>query len=388
MLPRAGRRRCPETETIEMPGTATRKKIVEQVRNVVVKIGTNAICDRAGHIDMKVLRSLAGQIVAAMRSGKSVALVTSGAIGAGMGELGMASRPKTLPRLQAAAAVGQGSLMRCFHDVFSKLDMKVAQVLLTRDDFEDRARYLNIRNTLAALGECGVLAIINENDTVAVDEIRFGDNDVIAALVANMLGAELTVFLTNVDGVLAAGRVLDVIEQVDGKVMSLAAAGRSGLGSGGMASKLEAARLVVAAGEMAVIANSRQAGAVTRILAGQPVGTVFAPAAKKMSRRRRWIGQASRPAGRIVIDDGAVTALKKRGKSLLPSGVSNVKGRFAKGAVVVVVDSVGRQIARGLSNYSSRQIEKIQGLKTSQIAKVLGDKPYDEVIHRNNMTVD
>jgi len=370
-----------------MPPTATRRRIVEQARDIVVKVGTNAICDQSGRVDMKVMRSLAGQIAKAMRAGKSVALVTSGAIGAGVGELGLAGRPKALPMLQAAAAVGQGQLMRCFHDVFARRGVKVAQVLVTRDDFEERTRYLNIRNTLAALAEYRVLPIINENDTVAVDEIRFGDNDVIAALVANMLGADLTVFLTNVDGVMKDGAALDVIERIDDQVKSLAV-GKSQLGAGGMASKLAAAGMLTKAGEVAVIANSRQPAVLTGILAGRRVGTVFVPAARKMSQRRRWIGQASRPAGKIVIDDGAVAALTKRGKSLLPSGVSAVIGRFARGAVVAVIDSAGRQVARGLTNYSSQQLDQAKGLKTSQIAKVLGDKPYDEVIHRNNMTVE
>jgi glutamate 5-kinase len=289
--------------------------------------------------------------------------------------------------LQAVAAVGQGQLMRAFHDTFARRGIKVAQVLLTRDAFEDRTRYLNIRNTLRALGECGALPIINENDAVAVDEIRFGDNDIISALVANMIGADVVVFLTNVDGVLEDGRVLDVIERVDEKAMLLAGAGRSKLGSGGMASKLYAASLVTRAGEVAVVANARRANVLTRLLAGERVGTVFVPADRKMSSRRRWIGQASKPVGKIFVDAGAAKALTQRGKSLLPSGVVAVAGSFEKGATVAVIDPAGKQIARGLTNYSADQIEQIKGLKTTQIAKVLGDKPYDEVIHRNNMTM-
>ncbi len=371
-----------------MPAARTRKRILEQTRRIVVKIGSSAICGDSGRLDRGVINSLTEQIVTVRARGISVTLVTSGAIGAGMGELDLRTRPRTMPRLQAVAAVGQGELMRTFHDAFAQHDVKIAQVLLTRDDFEERTRYLNIRNTLTSLEECEAMAIINENDTVAVDEIRFGDNDVLAALVANMLSADLLVFLTSVDGVIEDGKVLDVIEQVDDAAMSLATSEKSSLGSGGMATKLEAARMVVKAGEVAVIANARTPEVLLRLLSGEKIGTVFAPADRKMGSRRRWIAQASRPTGRIIVDDGAAEALLKRGKSLLPSGITAVGGKFPKGAVVTVLDGAGKQIARGLTNYSAEQLEKIKGLKTSAIASTLGDKPYDEVIHRNNMSME
>jgi len=371
-----------------MPGTEARRRILQGACRIVVKIGTNAICDEAGRINRKDVANLARQMASLMKRGVSVTVVASGAIGAGMGELDLPSRPKAIPMLQAVAAIGQGQLMRTFHDTFARYGVKVAQVLLTRDDFDERTRYLNIRNTLAALRDCGALPIINENDTVAVDEIRFGDNDILAALVTNMLGADLLVFLTSVDGVMKDGRVLDVIERVDDDALRLVTPERSRLGSGGMATKLDAARMVVRAGEIAVIANARQPNVLTGLLAGKSVGTVFVPARRRMPSRRRWIAQASRPAGQIVIDDGAVRALKRLGKSLLPSGVTAVNGKFAKGAVVAVLDSTGAEVARGLTNYSAEQLRKIKGLRTSRIAKVLGDKPYDEVIHRNNMTLE
>ena len=364
-----------------------RQSAVTSARRIVVKVGTNAITDDAGRLNRRVVSSLAGQIAEVMASGKSVTLVASGAIGAGMAELDLTVRPRTLPKLQAAAAVGQGQLMRTFHDLFARRGIRVAQVLLTRDDFENRWRYLNIRNTLAALAECGALAIINENDAVAVDEIRFGDNDIIAAHVTNMLSADLLVLLTTVDGVLDDGRVVDVIEKVDKRMLALAARTRSRLGSGGMASKLSAAEMVTRAGEVAVIANARTRNVLLRLLAGEQLGTVFTPARRKMSSRRRWIAQASRPGGRVVVDDGAANALREKGRSLLPSGVADVKGEFRKGDIVAVVDRAGREIARGLTNYPAEQLRIIKGLKTSQIAKALGDKPYDEVIHRNNLTL-
>jgi len=369
-----------------MPDTKARQ-VVRQAKRIVVKVGTNAICAAAGGVNPRAVRRLAGQVADVRRRGVRVTLVVSGAIGTGVGELNLPGRPRNMPRLQAAAAVGQGQLMRTFHDVFARFDLKVAQVLLTRDDFDDRARYLNIRNTLAALDEWGVVGIVNENDTIAVDEIRFGENDILAAMVTNMLGADLLVFLTGAGGVIKDGRVLDVIARVDADVMSLVTDDRTSLGVGGMSTKLEAAGMVTKAGEVAVIAGYDEPNVLTRLLDGERIGTIFLPAQRKMTQRQRWIGQATRPAGKIVIDDGAVAALTKRGKSLLPSGVAAVSGRFSKGAVVAVVDSTGRQIARGLTNYSAGQLAKIKGLRTSQIRKVLGDKPYDEVIHRNNMLV-
>ncbi|MFA6134282.1 MAG: glutamate 5-kinase [Phycisphaerae bacterium] len=364
-----------------------RAHIAAHCKRVVVKVGTNAICDSAGRLDAGAIENLAAQIAVAMKSGLAVTLVASGAIGSGMGEMGLPARPKTMPQLQATAAVGQGLLMQTFHDIFARHGVKVAQVLLTRDDFEHRTRYLNIRHTLAALEEFGALPIINENDTVAVEEIRFGENDILAALVATMLGADLAVFLTSVEGVLREGVVLDVIEQVDDSALSLVQVQKTHLGSGGMGTKLAAASVVTRAGEIAVIASSRTPNVLGRILAGEKIGTVFVPAKQRMSSRRRWIGHASRPAGKIVVDDGAARALTQQGKSLLPSGIVAVSGKFARGATLSVFDRRGNEIARGLANYSAEQVNKIKGLKTSAIAKALGDKPYDEVIHRNNMTV-
>jgi len=369
-----------------MPGAAVRQNVIANARRIVVKVGTNAICDRTGRPNRRDMANLARQIAQVMQSGVSVTLVASGAIGAGLGELDLAARPKTMPRLQAAAAVGQGQLMRTFHDVFARYGVRVGQVLVTRDDFEDRTRYLNIRNTLRALAEYGALPIINENDTVAVDEIRFGENDVLAAIVASMLGADLLVLLTVVDGVMRDGAVLEVIEQVDDEVMSLAGPGQSELGSGGMASKLQAAGIVTRAGEAAVIANARTPKVLTRLLAGEPLGTVFVPARRKMSSRRRWIGLAARAAGTVTIDAGAARALSCQGKSLLPSGITAVSGEFPKGAMVAIVGPDEVEVARGLTNYSAEQIARIKGLKTNRIAAALGDKPYDEVVHRNNMT--
>jgi len=357
------------------------------VRRLVIKLGTSAICDRAGRLEFKTIRGLARQISALIHGGREVTLVASGAIGAGVGELDLAERPRTMPELQAVAAVGQGRLMDAFHDAFARRGVHVAQVLLTREDFEDRTRYLNIRNTLRALHEMGILAIINENDAVAIDEIRYGDNDTIAAHVTGMLAAEMLVFLSSVDGVMDGGRRVSIIEHGDDSAVGLVTAEKSRLGSGGMASKIAAARLATSSGEIAVIANSRTPNVVTRILAGRDVGTLFVPSERKLSSRMRWIGHASRPSGRLIVDDGATAALVDGGKSLLPAGVAEVVGRFGKGDTVSIVDSTGREIARGMTNYDSDALGRIKGLKTHQIAQVLGEKLYDEAVHRNNMTL-
>ena len=370
-----------------MPGTSVRQNVLANARRIVVKVGTNALCQSTGRPDEDTIATLAEQIADAMSAGVSVTLVASGAIGAGIGELGLGIRPKTTPHLQAAAAIGQGQLMRTFHDIFARYGVRVAQVLVTRSGFEDHQQYLNTRNTLAALDEYRALAIINENDTVAIEELRYGENDVLAAIVANMLGAELLVLLTVVDGVLSGGGIVDVITQVDDDTMSLVSDSGSKFGTGGMATKLQAADMVVRAGAAAVIANARTPRVLTRLLAGEQLGTVFVPVDRKMSSKRRWIGLTASPVGKITVDQGAARALLELGKSLLPSGVTGVEGTFEKGDTTAVVDDRGSEIARGLTNYSAEQIEAIKGLKTDQIADAIGDKPYDEVIHRNNMAI-
>ncbi len=370
-----------------MPDERSQREFLARAGRMVVKVGTNALTAHHGRLDEQYAADLSRQISELLAGGLDVTLVSSGAIGAGIAELDLPRRPKTLPMLQATAAIGQGQLMRTFHDAFAAFDVKVAQILVTRDDFHDRARYLNIRNTIAALAEHGALPIINENDTVSVDELRFGDNDLIAALVANLIDADLLVLLTDVDGFLRGGQVVPLLEQIDETALAHAGAAGSGLGSGGMRSKLEAVRTAGRGGAAGIIANAGEPNVLARLLAGEELGTACLPARRRMSARRRWIGHAARTAGRIAIDDGAVAALLKRGKSLLPSGIRAVEGRFGKGANVAIIDRAGEVIARGLTNYSSEQIERIKGLKTSQIAKALGDRPYDAVVHRNNMTL-
>lgn len=370
-----------------MPGTHVRQNILTSAERLVVKVGTSGITDENGRLDQTVIRNLAAQIAELRAQGRQVTLVASGAVGAGMGELDLPERPKTLPMLQAVAAVGQNQLMRTFHDVFAEHSVRVAQVLLTRADFEDRRRYLNIRNTLGTLLEANVLPILNENDAVGTEELSFGDNDIIAAHVTNLLAADALILLTTVDGVMAEGRLLSVVEQVDENTMALALKNRSRLGSGGMPTKLTAAGYVTRAGEAAVIANARGENVLTRLIAGEEVGTVFVPAPEKLSSKRRWIGQAAKTYGTVRVDAGAVEALTQRGKSLLPSGIVSVEGTFTQGDIVAIVTEGGTQIARGLTNYSSEELAVIAGKQSGEIAAMLGDKPYDEAIHRNNLTL-
>jgi len=379
-----------------MPSTYVRQNLIAAARRIVVKVGTNSITADNGRLDHAVLADFARQLASVIHDGRQVILVASGAVGAGLAELDLPGRPRELPMLQATAAVGQGRLMQAFYEAFGQHGVKVAQVLVTRDAFEDRRRYLNIRNTLTTLAKLGVLPIINENDAVAVDEIRygtdvfsakFGDNDVIAAHVANMIDADVLVLLSNVDGVLDNGQVLDVIGQVDENSLSVVSTTRSKLGSGGMGSKMRAAGMVTSAGDVAVIANSRTSNIVPRLLAGERLGTVFVPAKRRMSSRRRWIGQTSRSSGKILVDAGAAQALRKGGKSLLPSGIVAVAGKFQKGAAVDILDPAGNAIARGLTNYSADQIDRIKGLKSAQLVKIIGPNAAAEVIHRNNMTL-
>jgi len=368
-----------------------RQEAMSGIRSLVVKLGTNVLADDAGRLDLALVQHIADEVHDLETRGLRVAVVSSGAIGAGMGDLNLEKRPAALPQLQACAAVGQAKLMRAFDEALKRHGRHAAQVLLTRGDVEDRARYLNTRNCIHALQGYGAVPIINENDTVSVDEIRFGDNDILAAMVANLLRADLLVLLTTVDGVFRdAGRTerFDVVEDLQ-EVTGAADRSRSALGTGGMATKLEAVATVLAAGEMAVIAAGRRPNVLADLLAGESVGTLFLPKAGKMTARQRWIGLARRPSGKIAVDAGAAKALRAR-KSLLASGITGAEGRFEAGDVVAVVGPEGREIAQGLSNYSAADVAKIKGLKSSQFERVLGESAsggYDEVIHADNLVL-
>jgi glutamate 5-kinase len=305
-----------------------------------------------------------------------------------MAELGMKTRPTALPELQAAAAVGQCHLMVAYDEHFRRFGYRAGQVLLTREDMNDRARYLNTRNAIHAMLALGAVPVINENDTISVAEITFGDNDFLAAVVTNIIHADLLVLLSSVEGIeTPSGEVLDAVAADDASVKEFVRGDKTRLGKGGMASKLEAADIARSSGEMVVIANGRRAGVLTDILDGKHVGTLLLPGAKKLTARERWIGFGAQPAGTLVVDDGARTALVERGKSLLPSGVVEVSGEFDAGEVVTVADRAGAPIARGLVNYSSADARRIAGKKSADIAQVLGSIPHAEIVHRDHMVV-
>ncbi len=371
-----------------------RQEVIALAHTLVVKVGTNVLTGPDGALQPDRLQALADQVQRVRASGRKVALVSSGAIGAGVGRLGLGKRPTDLRHLQACAAVGQSLLMRAYEECLTRHGVPTAQILLTAGDFDNRTRYLNARNTIVTLFEFGCLPIINENDTVSVAEIRFGDNDHLAAMVTNLLQAPLLVLLTDVSGLYATdpkadpnAELLATVPCIDGSVMDMAGASRSALGSGGMRSKLRAARLATAAGESVIMANGTVPGVLDRIMAAEPVGTLFLPHGSAVPAWKRWLGFTARPKGRLVVDAGARQAVQHGGRSLLPIGVVQVAGHFGKGDVVGLCDADGTEFARGLTNYSSADAERICGLRTEQIAEVLGGLPYEEIVHRDNLVV-
>lgn len=371
-----------------MPSTELRQQIMSTVRSLVVKVGTAVLTGDDGRLDATVIARLVRQIATIRDRGIKVTLVTSGAVGAGIGLTRQARRPRRMPVLQATAAIGQPALMALYAKEFARHNLLVGQVLIERHDFEERRRYVNISNTIAALHRLGAVPIINENDTVAVEELdKFADNDTIAALLTNLIQADLLVILTVVDGLLdSAGQRVDLVTHV-GDVQGLVRSDKSKLGSGGMIAKLGSTRLVTDAGEPAVIANGRTPNVLLHVLDGEKMGTVFAPAPTRMAARRRWLMSAVRPAGTLQVDAGAARAVIGGGKSLLASGITLVEGDFERGELVRVTGPDGQPIAQGLSNYSSSELGRIKGVKSSQIEVILGQKPYDEAIHRDNLVL-
>jgi glutamate 5-kinase len=371
-----------------------RQEILSQAQTVVVKVGTNVLTGADGMLDPVRLQSLADQLQRIRASGRKVALVSSGAIGAGIGRLGLGKRPIDLRQLQACAAIGQSFLMRAYQECFDRHNIHTAQILLTAGDFDSRARYLNVRNTILTLFEWGVLPIINENDTVSVAEIKFGDNDHLAAMLTNLLQAPLLILLTVVDGLFSGDPGVDpkaekiaTVSSIDISVMEMAGETRSALGTGGMRSKLRAARLATAAGESVIMANGSVPGILDAVFACAPVGTLFLPHGTALPAWKRWLGFTARPKGVVLVNDGARRAVREQGKSLLPVGVMEVQGAFNKGDVLSLCDMAGVEFARGLTNYSSEDACQILGLRTEKIGEILGSLPYEEMVHRDNLVV-
>ncbi len=371
-----------------------RQEVIALAHSVVVKIGTNVLTGLDGTLDLNRLQALVDQVQRLRQAGRKVTIVSSGAIGAGVGQLKLDKRPTDLRRLQACAAVGQGFLMRAYQECFRRHDAQVAQILLTAGDFDSRTRYLNARNTILTLLEWNCIPIINENDTVSVAEIRFGDNDHLAAMVTNLLQAPLLLLLTVVDGLCpidpgtgGRGVPLTTVPTIDGSIMDLAGPSRSALGTGGMRSKLRAARLATAAGESVIIANGSKAGILDAVFASETEGTLFLPHGTMLPAWKRWLGFTARPKGKLTLDAGALRAVVEKGRSLLPIGVVQATGTFAKGDVVALCDLEGKEFARGLSNYPAADAQRILGLRSEQIVEVLGGIPYEELVHRDNLVL-
>ena len=371
-----------------------RPQFLAEPGTVVVKVGTNVLANAEGVLDRNRIASLAAQIHTVRAKGWQVILVSSGAIGAGVGKLNLGKRPTDLPHLQACAAIGQTALMQIYQECFAPHDILPAQILLTAGDFDNRARYLNVRNTILTLFEYQSLPIINENDTVAVAEIKFGDNDQLAAMVANLMQAKLLILLTNVDGLYSAdpgtdatATLLETVSEIDRSVTDLAGVTKSHLGTGGMRSKLKAARLATSAGGAVIMANGSTDGVLEAVFRGETVGTLFLPQSDGVPAWKRWIGRTARPKGFLFIDAGAQRAVVQLGKSLLPVGVREVVGEFGKGDLVSICDVSGAEFARGLSNYSADDAAKLAGLNTQQIAEQLGKVPYPELVHRDNLAL-
>ncbi|MFL5240648.1 MAG: glutamate 5-kinase [Gemmataceae bacterium] len=373
---------------------AVRQEVIALAHTVVVKVGTNVLADANGTLVRARVKALADQVQRIRQLGRKIVLVSSGAIGAGMGRLGLDRRPTDLRQLQACAAVGQTFLMQAYEEFLACHGARTAQILLTAGDFDSRTRYLNVRNTILTLFEWNCLPIINENDTVSVSEIRFGDNDHLAAMVTNLLQAPLLVLLSVVDGLYETDPRLDpgacvipTVPHIDDATFGRAGSSRSKLGTGGMNSKLRAARLATAAGESVILANGTKDGILDSIFAGENVGTLFMPHGSVVPAWKRWLGYTARPKGKFVVDAGAQKAVHLNGKSLLPIGILQVTGTFRKGDVITLCNSDGEEFARGLTNYSSEDASRICGLRSDQVGMVLGTQPYEEVVHRDNLVV-
>lgn len=367
-----------------MTALAPERAALRDVRRVVVKIGSRLLAESpAGRP-----ATIADQVAALIARGVEVILVSSGAIALGVKALRLPARPADLPGLQAAAAVGQSRLMQHWEHAFAPHDRLIGQVLLTHDDVGDRGRFLSARNTLRALLDRGVVPIINENDTVAVEEIKFGDNDQLSALVMSLASADALVILTDVDGVWDEHKVrMPIVRDIEREAAPVAGASRGdGVGSGGMASKVGSARMVTRLGVPCVIAPGRAPRVLLDVLDGADVGTLFVPG-EAVSRRKHWIAYGAKPAGRVVIDDGARRALCEQGKSLLPAGVAALDGEFAAGDTVSVVTADGREVARGLAAYPAADLARIRGLHSTDIEATLGYKTLDEAIHRDDLVL-
>lgn len=371
-----------------------RKAIISRTKRAIIKIGSSVLTDDGGILDESAFDRLAKDISAVKNQKRDVAVVSSGAIASGMKKLGLTRKPTEVSMKQAIAACGQSTLIRNYERAFSSYGEKVAQILLTHDNLTDRKRFLNARKTLTTLFGMGIIPIINENDTVAVEEIMLGDNDNLAAHVTSLVEADLLILLTDIGGLYDKdprrsrdAELIALIDRIDKNVESIAGDTSGRTTTGGMKTKIQAARTAAAFGVPTIIANGKEESTLEDLFAGKEVGTLFLPSAASLSRRKHWIAFTLRSAGEIIIDDGARNAISSKGKSLLPSGIKGVRGKFGVGESVTCVDESGAEIARGLTSYSSEDIKLIMGRSTRDIEAVLGHKYSDEVIHRDDLVI-
>jgi len=372
---------------------ANPKPKADAIRRAVVKVGSNVLTADAG-LNINAIQSISSQICRLLDQGIQIILVSSGAMASGMKKMAFSRRPDAIPKRQAISAIGQADLIREWEKAFERFGYKVAQILLTSEDLASRKRYLNARNTMNTLLEWQVVPIINENDTIMVEEIKLGDNDNLAAMIALLLDADIFFNLTDIDGLYDKdprvhddARLIPRVTTYSRDIEKFAGDIPGALGTGGMLSKLKAARKVTSSGIPMVIARGYRSDILIRLAAGEPQGTFFVPRERKLNRKKCWIGYTVNPQGCLRVDAGAARALLRNGKSLLPSGIVDVQGQFAVGAAVSVVDDRGQPIGNGLVNYNAGDIRAIMGLKSSQIKNRLGQKTYDEVIHRDNLVI-
>lgn len=367
--------------------------IFEKAKRIVVKVGSNVLTEDNG-LNLKAIRSITRQIGKLIGDGLEVILVSSGAMASGLKKIGLPVRPDELPKRQAVAAVGQAGLMMAYEKAFDRYNLKVAQILLTSEDLANRKRYLNARNTLNTLLSWQVVPIINENDTVWIEEIKLGDNDNLAAMITLLMDADLLVNLTDIDGLFSRNPRVDpdaelirTVTQITKKIEKYAGDIPGALGTGGMISKIHAARKVNSGGVPMIIAKGDKPNILLKLFSGQQHGTIFIPKKQRLTSRKCWIAYSLKPKGSLQIDEGAARAIVKNGKSLLPSGIIAVRNDFGVGAPVEFFDLHENTLGIGLVNYSSAEIDRIKGLKTNRIKQVLGHKSYDEVIHRDNLAI-
>jgi len=366
---------------------------LKRCRRIIVKVGSAVVTSSKG-LDRVMIHRLSDQVAELRQQQHDVVIVSSGAIASGVRKVGLTERPRTIPHKQAAAAVGQSVLMQAWEEAFDKHDLLVAQVLLTGEDLAQRHRYLNARNTLETLLEWSIVPIINENDTVAVEEIKFGDNDQLSALMAGLIAADLVVSLTDTEGLYdcdphlhTGARLIPLVQRLDARVLACASPEAGTVGTGGMLSKLQAAKKCAASGIPMIIAPGKEREVLLRLLAGEDLGTFFVPRQRAYHGRKVWLAHLPKPAGDLILDAGAMVAMEKGGKSLLPIGIREVRGTFGVGAAVRCLAEDGHTIGVGLSNYKSGEIDRIKGHRSEEIETLIGYKHSDEVIHRNNFVL-